>query len=248
MEREFKFYIFVLFAGLVGLYFFQIDKTVYVFKRGHVHPSPGIKFFTMGYDNLLTGAMWISMLPEDGTCDQTDSKEVSYNGGTTLKEVLSKHLKPSRCHLSWVYEMLNVMSILTPRFYSIYSIGGTLLSVIVDDREGAKLIFDKGVKEFPTDWRITFQAGYHYLYELQNAKRATELLTMSYLHGGPSYIPSLLGGLYTEMGQLSFAKKVIEDFIKTHPGGMLEDKAIERLKEVNRLIDEKLRKNNNLNH
>ena len=35
------------------------------------------------------------------------------------------------------------------------------------DREGARLIFEKGLRQFPQDWSLAYAAAYHYLFEIQ---------------------------------------------------------------------------------
>lgn len=242
MEREFYFYSSIFIVAFVGLVFFQMDSSIYIFNKPKTYPSEKLKNFALGYDSAIAGAMWLQYLPNNGVCDQNEKAAPVANLGKNLKETLNYKMPASRCNLSWVYSMLNVMSILNPKFKSIYSLGGSVLSFVVDDREGARRIYEKGLTVYPNDWRLNYQAAALYLVEIQDKERAVMLLRKAYINGGPSWIPSLIAGIYSEMGKLSIAKSVVEDLINKHPGGYAEQRAKERLKEINKLIAEEAQK------
>ena len=76
-------------------------------------------------------------------------------------------LVESRCNEGWVYHMLDRITDFSPRFLYAYVHGGLLLSIVVDDREGARQIFEKGLKAFPDHYNLNYHAAYHYLAEVK---------------------------------------------------------------------------------
>ncbi len=92
--------------------------------------------------------------------------------------------------------------------------GGLALSVLVSDINGASKIFDKGVKAFPHDWNLLYKAGYHYLYEVKDKKRAAELLLQSFQNGGPFWLASLANRLYVDSGDTAAAEALIQQMIR----------------------------------
>lgn len=116
------------------------------------------------------------------------------------------------CVMGWVFRMLDAITKLVPKYYIAYSVGASSLSVLVDDPLGAKVIFDRGIENFPKDWRILYRAAYHYLYELFDTDRASELLKRAGENGAPKWVFSLASRLRTEEGKLHLALIVLEDF------------------------------------
>lgn len=88
--------------------------------------------------------------------------------------------------------------------------------MIISDIGGATKIFDKGVKQFPNDWRLLFFAGYQYAIEVKDKQKAAELLSRSAKNGAPSWVFSLAGKLYSEAGNITLAEKVLDDMKASH--------------------------------
>ena len=65
---------------------------------------------------------------------------------TSIEEILDAEIVEARCNEGWVYHMLDRITDFSPKFLYAYVHGGLLLSVLVDDREGARQIFEKGLK------------------------------------------------------------------------------------------------------
>ncbi len=207
-----------------------------IFEVRRINPSTTILNFTLGYKNSVAGSFYLNYLQYSGICEQNPEQAPSNNQGNTLGNILDFDMPPSRCNLSWSYHMLDVISEMVPRFRSIYILGGVVLSVIVDDREGARRIFEKGLKYFPNDQNLNFRAGYHYLYEIQDKKRAAELFNVSLKNGGAGWLASLIAGIYTESGQTQIAKVLLEDFLRTEPTGYAKQRAEQKLKEIRAIL------------
>ena len=188
---------------------------------------------TFGYQDIVADSLWLRTVQDLDYCENEKAQK-SVNLGSTYQEALANKNTESRCKMGWVYQMLSVITDLAPRFKKPYTAGAVSLSVGVDDREGARLIFEKAVKQFPEDWTIAYAAAYHYLFEIQNATRAADLLLQANRYGGPSWLPVLASRLYTASGRQALGRSVLEEYLKTHPEGEGAERARQRLDELNK--------------
>jgi len=143
----------------------------------------------------------------------------------------------------WEYRMLDTITTLDPRYKIVYRAGATVLSVVVQDVQGATALYEKGVKQFPDDWSLLYRAGYHSLFEEKNCVRAAELLNQAVAHGAPSWLSSLVSRLYEGSGQYEIARGVLVDALKRFEGTDVEKRLQERLTELenqNRLSTNKI--------
>ncbi len=209
----FKFLFLFIITFLASLYF-QLRVKVPQTPATYLRPPENIKYFTFGYNDAFASLLWIRALQNLDYCEGGKYQESDYvapdvEEKNKLKAVITRKMKPARCHKGWVYSMLDTLTEIQPHFKIAYETGATFLSVGVDDREGARLLFEKGLKIYPTSWRIAYDAGYHYLWEMQNPERSAELLLQALRHGGPPFLASLSAGLYTENGQVEYAKVIL---------------------------------------
>lgn len=174
-----------------------------------IPPPPHIEHFTLGFNEVLSDMLWIRVVQSLDYCETADKeKNFAKEEGDIVHQV------SSLCHKGWVFHMLDAITDLTPRFRLPYIVGGTTLSVLVDDREGAKLIFDKGLKVFSEDWGLAYRAAYHYLYELKRPQRAAELLLIAHRNGGPEWLPLLASRLYSKAGQKILGISILQDLLQ----------------------------------
>jgi hypothetical protein len=164
--------------------------------RDLMSPPPGIERFTFGHQDVTADFLWIRAIQDFDYCDQSISKNLCIGKG-------------------WLYRMLNAITDLSPKFRMPYATGAVALSVLVSDVEGAARIFDKGVTEFPDDWKILYRAAYHYLYEVKDKKKAADLFIRAGRNGAPQWVFSLAGGLYNESNDRGAAEAVLAEMIKT---------------------------------
>jgi tetratricopeptide (TPR) repeat protein len=94
---------------------------------------------------------------------------------TTLLESDTTHYK-RRDLSSWMYLRFMSIATLDPKFYENYLWGGMYLSIVKDDLEGAAEIFERGLEYYPEDFKLIYQAGFHYYSEMGNFERGLELL------------------------------------------------------------------------
>lgn len=188
------------------------------------------KYFTFGYNDVIADAAWIRALQSIGAC------------GEHRRDVTKGvHIGPNRvarCHDGWSYRMLDLVMTLAPRWRLPQRVGPMLLSIFVDDRDGATKLFNKAVNNFPNDWRILTRAGYHYLYEDHDYMKAAMVYNRAAKQpGAPQWCRYLAAKLYQENGRLHVAKLVLENFLKS-PGiskfGL--EMAKKRLEDINKQL------------
>jgi hypothetical protein len=227
-EYKFIFLLYIVAVALIGFFNVHDPQSTSAF---HVYPIPETKNLTFGHINSVSDSMWIRFLQNDDFCENYEN-EKSSNEGYNLDAILAYKMKKSRCHLGWTFQILDFITDLSPKFREAYLIGGTALTIGVDDREGARLIFEKGLKQFPNDWVINYRASYVYLFELQQPARAAELLIQAYKNGGPQFLAVLAARLYTKEGKAIVGKAILEQFLKEHPDSETSQHARKRLKEI----------------
>jgi hypothetical protein len=138
----------------------------------------------------------------------------------------------SRREKGWSFQMIDGITRLDPRFRIAYAAGATVLSVLVQDVEGARIIFERAAKQFPSDWSLLYRAGYHYLHEVKDCVRAAELLNQAADSGAPYWVKSLVSRLYQGSGQYEIARTVILDSLERFKGTYLEVRLKKRLEEL----------------
>lgn len=160
--------------------------------RSLIAPPKLIKHLSFGYAEALADSLWIRALQDFDYCESEVAKNTCKNN-------------------TWLYQMLDTTTDLSPHFRMPYATGGVALSVLVGDVEGAAKFFEKGVREFPKDWPILYRAAYHYLYEVKDKKRAAELLIEAGKYGAPPWVFSLAGRLYSDSGNLELAEALLQE-------------------------------------
>lgn len=191
-----------------------------------IPPPPIIRHFHFGYRETMADLFWIRVVQDFSVCEQQVAGAL-----TSSNSVVT-------CNKGWVFKMLDLITDLAPRFKMPFYYGATNLSVLVNDPIGAKIIFDKGVKNMPDSWDILYRAGYHYMIELKDKETAANLLVRAGKNGAPAWVYSLAGRLYTEEGKADLAKSVLNDILMADPDGPGSDRIKTRLK----MIEEELAK------
>ncbi|MDZ4081753.1 MAG: hypothetical protein U1E10_02365 [Bdellovibrionales bacterium] len=170
-----------------------------------IPPPQGIRHFTFGFDEVMGDTLWLRLLQDFSVCENAKGG-VAHTEGRTSTEPM--------CKKSWVFQMLNAITDLAPRWRLPYASGAIMLSVVVDDREGASHIFEKALKQFPDDYSLNYRAAYHFLWEEKVPEKAAKYLLKAAQAGGPAWMYALAGKIYSEEGQLDLAIQVVEDGLK----------------------------------
>ena len=162
----------------------------FVKNRQLLSPPAMVEHISFGFNESIADLLWIRSIQDFDYCDKPIAKNICRND-------------------SWLFQMLDAVSNLSPHFRMVYATGGLALTVILSDIDGATKIFDKGVQAFPNDWPIVYRAAYHYLYELKDKKHAADLLIQAGKSGAPSWVFTLAGRLYSDSGELELAEKLL---------------------------------------
>lgn len=146
-------------------------------------------FLNVGNKRLLADLLWIQTLLE--------SDEAHYS---------KKDLN------SWMYLRFLSIATLDPKFYENYLFGGMYLSIVKDDPLGASVIYDKGLKHYPEDYKLNFNSGFNYYYELEDLEKGLRNLEkIQFDNMAPPYLTSLVNKLKYEVVRDS---SVAMDFLK----------------------------------
>ncbi len=90
----------------------------------------------------------------------------------TLLDADTSHTPRDR--RSWLFYRFKLISSLDPTFYENYLQGGIYLSIIKDDIEGARILFDKGLTYFSNDTSLLYYSAFNYHFELNNYEKSLE--------------------------------------------------------------------------
>lgn len=126
--------------------------------------------YNLGLKRLISSTIWISTILESDI-DHYKNKDLN----------------------SWMFLRFNTISNIEPLFYENYIFGGTYLSIIKDDLDGASTIYDKGLSYYGDDYALLRDAGFHYYFEVENYTRAFQIY--SRLKNHPKASPLVLSAL-----------------------------------------------------
>lgn len=177
-----------------------------------INPTKTITRFTFGHDDTVADTLWLRLIQDYNLCEHQNRKEAKSKG-----EDIGLRYGKNRvvdCERGWVFRMLDVITDLAPKFRMPYATGGIMLSVVVDDVQGASVIFDKAVQNFPKDWSILYRAAYHALYEEENIEKAAGLFRLAGKNGAPFWVNSLAARLYSKSDRAAFGVKILIEYLK----------------------------------
>ncbi len=189
-----------------------------------------LKQFTLGYNEVVADVFWLRLIQDFDHCDARNEAE---------QELVDRGKASNHCRgvsLGWSYHMIEAVTEMAPKMRIAYFLGATVLGVVIDDAEGAKRIFDKGLIHIPHDWQLEYNAAYHYMAQIHDNARAGDLLAAAARDGGPGWLYSLAARLKTETGQAEFAEKILEDAIASDTEARWIPTLQERLKKVKEVL------------
>jgi len=138
--------------------------------------SDTLRFISFGNKRILSSLLWIQTLIQ--------SDESHYE---------------KRDQNNWMFIRFKTIAALEPEFYYNYLWGGMYLSIVKDDLTGATDIYEMGLREFPNDYDLNYNAGFHYFFELNNHEKGLEKLARIESHPAtPVSIKSIISKLKFE--------------------------------------------------
>lgn len=133
----------------------------------------------------------------------------------------------------WLYQLLDVVTTLDPRFVRAYEAGGIALCTMVVLPEQSNQLLKKGIRYNPSVWNLPFILGINYYFELaDDAKAAHYVAQASRLPGSPPHLASFAARLFVSAREpqaaLAFLSKTYEQTADDQVKALLE----ERLKQL----------------
>lgn len=234
-------YLIAAFGSFYGTYYFGLQvANQSVDRHPTLLPPENIEHFTFGYGDSIADSLWIRSI-----------QDMEFCGATSVTAQVSQFDEPkspvqtdptgapksaAQCKKGWAFHMLNEITDLSPKFEIVYTMGATGLSILVDDREGAEIIFDKGVVAFPRVWQISYTAAYHALFETGNLEKGARLLKQAGDSGAPAWVYFLATHVYSQAGLAELGKAVVEEYIQKFPPDEVPLRAKQRLAEVEAIL------------
>lgn len=170
-------------------------------------PPQDLKYFSLGYHEVMADSLWLRVIQDFDHCGRAKPPAES------LKSSGEFDAPKERCVSGWVFRMLDSVTELAPKFKLAYLSGAIMLTAVVHDYSGASVIFEKGIAQFPNEWRLLYYASYHALYTENKFEKAADLLVQAAKNGAPPWTYALAAKLYTRVGRALFAKSVLLDII-----------------------------------
>lgn len=164
-------------------------------RKDYISPPLDIQYLSSGFRTQMSDSFWIRAVQDIDFCDQP---------------VNSKECKGE----SWLFHVVNLTTELDHHFVEAYYYGALALTVIVSDIQGASIIFDKAVQEFPDNWHILYTAAYQAAIEEKNSKKAADLYLRAAEHGAPGWTRLLAGRLLADSGEQPKAKEILKKMIE----------------------------------
>ncbi len=174
------------------------------------------KFASVGQYRLLSSLLWVETLLF-----------------SDIEKYKEKDLR------SWIYLRLKTITQLDPLFYDAYIWGGMYLAIIKDDLKGAADIYEDGLRYFPKDLYLNFNAAFNYYHQLHNYPRAIELFEQIKDHPkAPPFLNSLIAKLKANTGNIQDAFLIVKTAYETAPKeSLLKKKLFKDLYSIKAEID-----------
>ena len=114
-----------------------------------------------------------------------------------------------------LYHRLDVITTLDPLFYEVYHFGSILLAMQAGQIDEGMMLLERGIKNYPDDWRLHFIIGFYLThYKKDDTKALKYLERAANLPGHPIYLPRLIGNLYAKIGKVDMALLFLEEAYK----------------------------------
>lgn len=177
-----------------------------------------LMIMSAGHKRLITDLLWIQTLLESDI-EQYQHKDLN----------------------DWLFLRFNTISVLDPKFYQNYLYGGQFLGIVKDDLEGAKIIYDKGLQQYPDDYQLNFQAGFLYYFEMGDFKNGLKYLSRVESNANaPKYLRSITNKLRFQVdGDLEKIFQLVLINFQTTQDRMLKDRLQNDLYNIRTEIDVK---------
>jgi len=127
----------------------------------------------------------------------------------------------------WLYQVLDRITTLDPKFVRAYEAGSHALCAIVVLPGESNRLLEKGMQHNPQEWKLPFLLGINYYFEFANDEKAAEAMARaSRLPGAPESLARLAAKLFVSAKSpqeaVEFLAKVYEETSDENVRTMLE--------------------------
>jgi len=172
-------------------------------------PPKDIDHLVQGNRSVAADSIWIGLIQDFSYCEREVAKQ--------------------RCAAQgWAFQMAMAVSHLDPSFRDLHFIAPLMLTIVVNDIEGASALFDRAVELFPTDWNILYSASYQALIEEKNQLKAGNLMLRAAKNGAPRWLYEAAHKALLKGGNRQDAEEILESMEKS---GLLTPPMIDRMKQ-----------------
>lgn len=209
-------------------------------ERFLIPPPEYIEYFHFGFNESMADSFWLRWIQDLEVCMTYTHKPTMLDQPTIDQDEARFHTpRYKNCDNSWAFKMLDTVTKLAPRYLMAYIGGAVSLSVLVEDYEGASVIFDRGTTVYPKDWTLLYRAAYHFLYDRKDFAKAARLLEQSAANGAPIWVKSLASRLYTKSGQVELGLNVLQSYRAQVEGNKIAEQDVDkRIAELKKQLKE----------
>ncbi len=241
MKERFVLPILALLMFVATVWLGNVSSRAEAAGRLLVPPPEGIEHAQFGFKESVADSLWIRWIQDIDTCYTfVEGNQPALVQKPAGGDILTQVPRHKNCDNSWAFKMLDAVTKLDPQFEMPYMWGAPVLSVLIEDYEGASAIFNRGVEAYPRNWEIAYRAAYHFQFDRQDFKRAADLLNQAADNGAPTWVRSLASRLYSRAGQLELGLSTLRAYRQT----FTDEKQAEVIDKRIRALEEELKKDN----
>ena len=215
-------YFLMLLAPLLPVLQGHIDQRLGAFRAQHevlyLWSGEQIRRLTPGFHNLMADVYWL--------------RTVQYFGGQRAFATDKR--------FDLLAPLVNITTDVDPRMQIAYEYGATFLAeqwpLGAGHPEAAIDLLRRGVARNPRDWRLRQDLGLFYLFFMNDASRASQvLLDGASIPGSPPYFKTLAAQILDKGGERRSARMLWQQIYEQSEPGQLKDNALLHLRQLQSL-------------
>jgi tetratricopeptide (TPR) repeat protein len=212
-------YLLMLLAPLVPLVQGHIDHRLGAFRAQHdvlyLWSGDQIRRLTPGFHNIVADVYWL--------------RTVQYFGGQRVFATDKR--------FDLLAPLVDITTAIDPRLEIAYEYGATFLAeqwpLGAGNPEAAIALLRRGVGRNPRDWRLRQHLGLFYLFFMNDAARASQvLLEAADVPGAPPYFRTLAAQVLAKGGERRSALTLWQQIYEQSEPGQLKDNALLHLRQL----------------
>lgn len=139
----------------------------------------------------------------------------------------------ARQSMEGLYDFLDAVTELDPRYAHVYELGATALVAMDRRPDEAVRLLEKGYRALPGDWHVPYLLAYTYLFYYQDhASAARYLEDAAERVGRPTYMTRLAARLHSQAGSPEAALSFLEGMRRQTPDPAVRAEIEQRMREV----------------